>query len=103
MTYSLAEQARQLQIAHMRSHDARSQMLRHAANDTELRLGFRYNQSWALALLLAGGCHMKTVDQISSDKLRGGFYSPAQLVRTCLDRIEALSDIRTSLRIIEPS
>jgi adenine-specific DNA-methyltransferase len=46
---------------------------------------------------------MKTVDQISSDKLRGGFYSPAQLVRTCLDRIAALSNTRTSLRIIEPS
>ncbi len=46
---------------------------------------------------------MKTVDQISSDKLRGGFYSPAQLVRTCLDRIAALSNTCESLRIIEPS
>lgn len=46
---------------------------------------------------------MKTADQISSDKLRGGFYSPAQLVRTCLDRIATLSGNCTSLRFIEPS
>ena len=46
---------------------------------------------------------MKTADQISSDKLRGGFYSPAQLVRICLDRVAALSDAGQTLRIIEPS
>jgi adenine-specific DNA-methyltransferase len=46
---------------------------------------------------------LKTVDRISADKLRGGFYSPAKLVHTCLDRIAALSDASDSLRIIEPS
>jgi methylase of polypeptide subunit release factors len=46
---------------------------------------------------------LKTVGQISADKLRGGFYSPAQLVRACLDRVVSLSDSRGSLRIFEPS
>jgi adenine-specific DNA-methyltransferase len=46
---------------------------------------------------------LKTIDLISADKLRGGFYSPAMLVRACLDRVEALSNNRDSLRIFEPS
>jgi adenine-specific DNA-methyltransferase len=46
---------------------------------------------------------LKTVDRISADKLRGGFYSPARLVRACLDRIAALSGDRESLRVFEPS
>jgi adenine-specific DNA-methyltransferase len=46
---------------------------------------------------------LKTADRISADKLRGGFYSPARLVQACLDRVAALSDDRTSLRVFEPS
>lgn len=46
---------------------------------------------------------MKTVDLISADKLRGGFYSPATLVRSCLDRIAALTAGRSNLSIFEPS
>jgi adenine-specific DNA-methyltransferase len=46
---------------------------------------------------------LKTVDQVSADKLRGGFYSPARLVRVCLDRAAELSGSRDSLRIFEPS
>ena len=45
---------------------------------------------------------MKTIDQVSADKLRGGFYTPEPLVRACLDRIDDLGD-RTPLRILEPS
>jgi len=46
---------------------------------------------------------LKTVDQISSDKLRGGFYSPPKLVRACLDRVVALSADRSGLKLLEPS
>lgn len=47
---------------------------------------------------------MKTIDVISADKLRGGFYSPPRLVHACLDRIAALSSGGTTrLRIFEPS
>ncbi|MFE0245997.1 Eco57I restriction-modification methylase domain-containing protein [[Kitasatospora] papulosa] len=47
---------------------------------------------------------MKTIDQVSSDKLRGGFYSPVPLVAVCLERIqELLSGGRTGLRLLEPS
>lgn len=49
------------------------------------------------------GGYLKTVDRISADKLRGGFYSPAKLVHTCLDRVAALTHTRDFLRIIEPS
>ena len=47
---------------------------------------------------------MKTIDVMSADKLRGGFYSPPTLVRACLDRIAALTsgDARP-LRVFEPS
>ncbi len=46
---------------------------------------------------------MKTAEQISPHKLRGGFYSPAKLVRACLDRVATLSGDRNDLRIFEPS
>jgi len=41
---------------------------------------------------------------MSAEKLRGGFYSPAPLVRACLDRIAALSSGDAApLRVFEPS
>ena len=46
---------------------------------------------------------MKTADQLTADKLRGGFYSPPRLVRVCLDRVAALTGGRTGLRLLEPS
>ena len=46
---------------------------------------------------------MLTRDVVSSDKLRGGFYSPDVLVDLSLGRIEALVQDRTNLRLLEPS
>ena len=46
---------------------------------------------------------MRTAEQVSADKLRGGFYSPAALVRACLDRVCALAGGQDGLRVLEPS
>lgn len=47
---------------------------------------------------------MKTIDVMSAEKLRGGFYSSPTLVRACLDRIATLSSGNPApLRIFEPS
>jgi adenine-specific DNA-methyltransferase len=46
---------------------------------------------------------LKTANQLSADKLRGGFYSPPRLVRACLDRVAALTGDRQSLKVLEPS
>lgn len=46
---------------------------------------------------------MKTAAELSSDKLRGGFYSPDGLVDACLTRLAELSHGSTDLRILEPS
>ncbi len=46
---------------------------------------------------------MKVRSEVSAEKLRGGFYSPAPLVAHCLDRIVALIGDRCDLRLLEPS
>jgi adenine-specific DNA-methyltransferase len=47
---------------------------------------------------------LKTIDVMSAEKLRGGFYSPPPLVRACLDRIATLSSGDAApLRVFEPS
>lgn len=46
---------------------------------------------------------MKTSDQLTADKLRGGFYSPPRLVQACLDQVAVLTAGRSSLRVLEPS
>ncbi len=46
---------------------------------------------------------MRTAEQVSADKLRGGFYSPPLLVRACLDRVAALAGGQDGLRVLEPS
>ena len=46
---------------------------------------------------------MRTAERVSADKLRGGFYSPASLVRACLDRVSALAGGQDGLRVLEPS
>lgn len=46
---------------------------------------------------------MKTLDETSNDKLRGGFYTPLPLVNVCLDRIARLNGQRADARILEPS
>jgi hypothetical protein len=46
---------------------------------------------------------MKARHEVSADKLRGGFYTPASLVAVCLDRIEGLSPVGSRLRLLEPS
>jgi adenine-specific DNA-methyltransferase len=49
------------------------------------------------------GQSMKDRTEVSSEKLRGGFYSPPALVATCLDRIDELLVGRERWRILEPS
>jgi len=46
---------------------------------------------------------MRTRDQVSDDKLRGGFYSPDVLVDMCLKRASRLLEGRQHLRVLEPS
>lgn len=46
---------------------------------------------------------MKTINEVSSDKLRGGFYTPASLVSMCLDRVSNLCGDRYNLAVLEPS
>ena len=46
---------------------------------------------------------MKTRAEVTSQKLRGGFYSPDPLVHRCLERVAQLVGGRTSLRVLEPS
>ena len=46
---------------------------------------------------------MKLRNELTADKLRGGFYSPAPLVSMCLDRIAELTRGRKNLRVLEPS
>lgn len=46
---------------------------------------------------------MRTRDEVSDDKLRGGFYSPDLLVDLCIKRSEALLETRTNIRVLEPS
>ncbi|RHA40991.1 DNA methyltransferase family protein [Cellulomonas rhizosphaerae] len=46
---------------------------------------------------------MKTSDEVTPEKLRGGFYTPEPLVRICLDRVQALSPGSGRLRLLEPS
>src|SRR5665647_2150672 len=51
---------------------------------------------------LPGG-HLKTSDEVTPAKLRGGFYTPDNLVRVCLDRVASLSPGGESLTVLEPS
>lgn len=46
---------------------------------------------------------MKTRDEVTADKLRGGFYTPDDLVDLCLARIASLTRGRSRLRLLEPS
>ncbi|WP_018581829.1 Eco57I restriction-modification methylase domain-containing protein [Corynebacterium pilosum] len=46
---------------------------------------------------------MKTKDQVSAEKLRGGFYSPRPLVEVCIERSARLLGSRSQLRVLEPS
>ena len=46
---------------------------------------------------------MKTRSDVTADKLRGGYYSPDELVDRCLDRISELTSGRHQLRVLEPS
>ncbi|MFJ7247284.1 Eco57I restriction-modification methylase domain-containing protein [Kitasatospora sp. NPDC098652] len=46
---------------------------------------------------------MRTRDEVSADKLRGGFYSPDVLVELCIRRSAELLDGRSELRVLEPS
>ncbi|MBW6438257.1 hypothetical protein KZ829_31475 [Actinoplanes hulinensis] len=46
---------------------------------------------------------MKLASEVSADKLRGGFYSPAGLVQVCLERVSALVTDTDALRVLEPS
>lgn len=46
---------------------------------------------------------MRQRDEVTSEKLRGGFYSPPALVCTCIDRIEELLPGRDGWRVLEPA
>lgn len=46
---------------------------------------------------------MLTRDEVSNDKLRGGFYSPDVLVDLCLTRASAMLGNRSDIRVLEPS
>lgn len=46
---------------------------------------------------------MRSRDQVSPAKLRGGFYTPAALVNQCLARAAELLDHDRPLRVLEPS
>jgi len=46
---------------------------------------------------------VKFIDEVSAEKLRGGFYTPAPLVVDCYRRIAELLPRDTSLRLLEPS
>lgn len=46
---------------------------------------------------------MKTSEQVTRDKLRGGFYSPESLVSVCLDRVLDLLGGRGDVDLLEPS
>jgi hypothetical protein len=46
---------------------------------------------------------VKTRDEVTADKLRGGFYTPDDLVDLCLTRIAFLLPGRSPLRLLEPS
>lgn len=46
---------------------------------------------------------VKTVEEVTAAKLRGGFYSPAALVRICLDRAAALLAGAGPIRALEPT
>jgi len=46
---------------------------------------------------------VKTREEVSPEKARGGFYTPPGLVSVCLDRVEALTRGRSRLSLLEPS
>lgn len=46
---------------------------------------------------------MQIASNVSAQKLRGGFYSPAMLVKVSLDRVAALTRGREALRVLEPT
>lgn len=46
---------------------------------------------------------MRVRDEVSSEKLRGGFYSPVSLVQVCVDRLEDLLGTREGLDVLEPA
>ncbi len=59
--------------------------------------------SLRLLPLPPGEEHVRTREEVSAEKIRGGFYSPPDLVRVCWDRVHMLVGDRRDLRILEPS
>ena len=46
---------------------------------------------------------VKLIDQIDSQKLRGGFYTPDAVVDACLERVSLLLNGNPEVRVLEPS
>jgi len=46
---------------------------------------------------------LRVKDEVTAEKLRGGFYSPQPLVERCLDRVAELVGSRAELTVLEPS
>src|SRR6266536_1962199 len=59
--------------------------------------------SLRLLPLPPGEKRMRTREEVSAEKIRGGFYSPPDLVKVCWDRVHMLVGDRRDLRILEPS
>jgi adenine-specific DNA-methyltransferase len=46
---------------------------------------------------------VKTRNEVTAEKLRGGFYTPRDLVDFCIERVSALAPAGVQLRVLEPS
>ncbi len=46
---------------------------------------------------------MKSAQEVSPEKLRGGYYTPPSLARFCLERLAAVAPDAAALRLLEPS
>lgn len=56
-----------------------------------------------LQSVVDGAVAVKTRSEVTAEKLRGGFYSPASLVAACLARVSELTLGRGDLRVLEPT
>jgi adenine-specific DNA-methyltransferase len=52
---------------------------------------------------LAKGVALKLIDEVDAQKLRGGFYTPPQVVDACWERVNELLNGTNSVKVLEPS
>ncbi|MBF6620607.1 MAG: hypothetical protein ITG02_10305, partial [Patulibacter sp.] len=46
---------------------------------------------------------MRSAQEVTPEKRRGGYYTPPALARFCLDRLATLAADHEGLRMLEPS